>query len=203
MASINLGKVGITPGGAWSGATTNYEYLDTVTYSGSSYMVILQSGLVPAGTLPTNEAYWQKLAAKGDQGIQGIQGIQGVKGDQGDQGIQGQQGVKGDPGDPFFFSFITEAASITVAAAHENKMVKMSNAVAANITIHPDSTLNLPIGFTALYKRNGAGSVTFVPGAGVTLTSAFSFKSIAAQYNWVTITKEAANTWSMEGSLIP
>lgn len=91
--TINLGKVGITPRGAWGSGVANYEYLDTVTYLGSSYMVILKPGLVPAGTVPTNATYFQKLADKGDVGATGATGATGPTGPTGATGAAGASGT--------------------------------------------------------------------------------------------------------------
>lgn len=68
MATTNLGKVGITPRLIWSNTVSDYEYLDTVAYDGSSYMVVIKTGKVPAGILPTNTNYYQRVATKGDDG---------------------------------------------------------------------------------------------------------------------------------------
>lgn len=60
----NLGKVAVTPKGAWS-ATTAYDILDVVTSGGSSYMAKTS---VPAGTALSDTAYWMVIASKGDTG---------------------------------------------------------------------------------------------------------------------------------------
>ena len=57
MASVNLGKVTVTPKGDWSNSTA-YEKLDIVSDGGSAY---LAKKAVPAGTALTNTSYWQVL----------------------------------------------------------------------------------------------------------------------------------------------
>lgn len=64
MALTNLGKVCITPKGAWSGSTA-YEILDVVSSAGASY---LAKTAVPAGTALSNTTYWLQLCAKGETG---------------------------------------------------------------------------------------------------------------------------------------
>ena len=59
-----LGRVAIIPKGTWNEEDT-YSKLNVVRHNGSSYMAIQN---VPAGTYPTNEIYWQLLAAKGTSG---------------------------------------------------------------------------------------------------------------------------------------
>jgi len=65
--SQDLGKVCVTPKGAWSNSTA-YEKLDIVTSSGSAYLALQD---VAAGTALTNTSYWLKLVAKGDKGDTG------------------------------------------------------------------------------------------------------------------------------------
>ena len=63
----NIGKVSLTPRGAYSQSAT-YEALDIVTYNGSSY-IVLQS---VTGITPPNDTYYQLIASKGDSGSNGI-----------------------------------------------------------------------------------------------------------------------------------
>lgn len=61
---------------AWHGAYDNahaYAINDGVSYNGSSYVCIAAS----TGNLPTNVAFWQLLAAKGDTGATGAAGTPG------------------------------------------------------------------------------------------------------------------------------
>lgn len=62
----NLGKVSLTPRGAYN-ETTTYEQLDVVTYNGSAY-IVLQS---VTGVTPPNPSYYQVIASKGDSGADG------------------------------------------------------------------------------------------------------------------------------------
>lgn len=66
-----LGKVSITPKGAWS-ASTAYVFLDAVENNGSSY---LAKKNVPAGTPLTDTSYWLTIAKKGDPGTTSWSGI--------------------------------------------------------------------------------------------------------------------------------
>lgn len=67
MPSTNLGKVSVTPKGAWSNSTA-YEILDIVSNDGSSYIALKS---VPAGTALSNTSYWLMIASKGDKGDTG------------------------------------------------------------------------------------------------------------------------------------
>lgn len=61
---------GLVPRGAYS-AGTDYAVGDSVSYSGSSYVMYSDAG---AGTVPTNTTYWMVLANKGDTGSAGASG---------------------------------------------------------------------------------------------------------------------------------
>ena len=86
-----LGKVTITPKGAYDGSTT-YERLDTVTYNGSSYIALAET----TGNLPTNTTYWELLAQKGDQGVQGPKPEKGVDYYTASDKAEIENAVKGD-----------------------------------------------------------------------------------------------------------
>ena len=66
MAKSILGKIAITPRNEWNALTADYEYLDSIKYLGSAYLVNLKNGFVPVGTLPTNEAYFMNPDASYD-----------------------------------------------------------------------------------------------------------------------------------------
>lgn len=66
MAKENLGKIVMTPKGGYD-STVAYEFLDIVTYNGSSYLCKKTS----TGNEPTKEEYWQPIANKGDKPILG------------------------------------------------------------------------------------------------------------------------------------
>lgn len=71
---INLGKVGITTEGAYDSSKA-YEKLSCVTYNHESWVSTKD---VPAGNAPDNASpFWQKMSARGEQGIQGPAGPQG------------------------------------------------------------------------------------------------------------------------------
>lgn len=64
--TYNLGKVAITPRGAYS-STAQYTPLDILSYDGSSYLV-LQNCI---GITPPNDTYYMVVASKGDTGSAG------------------------------------------------------------------------------------------------------------------------------------
>jgi hypothetical protein len=71
----------------WRGDYDNtlaYDDYNVVEYNGSSYIAL---GAVPAGIAPTNPAYWDLLAQKGDIGATGPTGVTGPIGPTGPVGI--------------------------------------------------------------------------------------------------------------------
>lgn len=96
MAQLNAGRGRFVHCGAWSN-TTVYNFLDWVTYGGSSYVCINISG-APAGTALSNTSYWALLARKGNTGPQGPQGDTGPTGATGPQGPTGATGATGATG---------------------------------------------------------------------------------------------------------
>ena len=74
---------GLVPRGIYDDLV-DYAVGDSVDYGGSSYVMSVDA---PAGTLPTDTAYWQLLAEKGDTGPQGIPGDPGPPGADGAPGV--------------------------------------------------------------------------------------------------------------------
>ena len=62
-----LGTVAMVPKGEYD-AEEHYEYLNVVTYNGSSYMAKKSS----TGVLPTNDEYWQLVAQKASRTYQSV-----------------------------------------------------------------------------------------------------------------------------------
>lgn len=70
MAKTKIGKVGITPKGAYSNVK-NYVRLDVVTENGSSYVCLKDC----VGKAVTDTEYWQLVAEKGDKGDKPVAGV--------------------------------------------------------------------------------------------------------------------------------
>lgn len=79
-----LGKVSITPKGAWDQETA-YERLDLVSFIGGSFLSLTDNNTAPL----TDATKWMIVVSKGP------------KGDTGETGERGSVGPKGDPGDDF------------------------------------------------------------------------------------------------------
>jgi len=61
----------------------------------------------------------------------------------------------------------TAATAITLGAAHSGQMIETTADVPVTLTVPSDSAI--PVGATVRVAQAGAGPVTFVAGAGVTL----------------------------------
>lgn len=85
---------------------------------------------------------------------------------------------------------------------HAENLVEVSHTNAATYTVRPDSALNLPVGTAIQICQAGAGKVTVVAGAGVTILKPTSFNaSTLGQDAIVVLIKRAANTWRLGGAL--
>jgi hypothetical protein len=82
-------------------------------------------------------------------------------------------------------------------------VVELTNAGAVTVTIPPNSAVTYPIGTMIMLTQVGTGVVSVAPGAGVTLNSPSNNRKIAGQYSSVSLRKRAADTWILDGDLIP
>jgi hypothetical protein len=90
----------------------------------------------------------------------------------------------------------------TFALTDNGKLVTLSNAAAITATVPPNSSVAFPVGTQIDVVQIGAGKVTLAQGAGVTINSVSSNKSLSAQYAGGTLIKTATDTWLLTGSLI-
>ena len=91
MSETILGKVSVTPKGAYA-AGTQYERLDAISHEGGSWMALKTVQGVEPGTDPES---WMQLAEKGKTGDTGPQGAPGKDGVDGSPGPAGQNGQDG------------------------------------------------------------------------------------------------------------
>lgn len=84
-------------------------------------------------------------------------------------GVRGNFGVQGAP--PRYTRIVNKAGAHTIGAAgiypEAGQLIRMTNATGVNVTLTNYSTL--PIGHGIDYLVTGAGTVTFLPGTGVTI----------------------------------
>ena len=95
----------------------------------------------------------------------------------------------------------TQTASYTLVLADAGTAVDMNSASAVNLTVPPNSSVAFPVGTVIEVFQYGAGQVTIVAGAGVTLRSPSALVKTAVQYASVTLRKRATDEWTLEGDL--
>lgn len=93
-------------------------------------------------------------------------------------------------------------AAFQTEAAHAENILEVSDAAGATYTLRDDVAYNAPIGTAIEVVQSGAGKVTFVAAAGVTLKKPGAFKAITlGQEATAVLYKVAANTWRLGGML--
>jgi hypothetical protein len=127
------------------------------------------------------------------------------KGGKGNPGNQGQKGDTGNTGAQGPVYSVTNNAqtgtTYTFVLTDGFKFVTFDNANAITVTIPTNASVEFPAWTQIDCQQIGAGKVTF-GGAGVTINSVGSNKSIAAQWVAVSLIKTATNTWTLIGNLI-
>ena len=98
-------------------------------------------------------------------------------------------------------SINAQTDSYTLVLGDAGKMVKVTKATAANLTIPLYSSVAFPVGTEITIAQGGAGQVTIVATGGVTLHSADSKVAIAKQYAWVALKCMAQDEWWIAGYL--
>lgn len=91
-----------------------------------------------------------------------------------------------------------KTASYTLVAGDNNKLIEMNVATANNVTINNSV---FTAGNQILVSQYGAGQVTFVAGAGVTLRSSGGKLKTSAQYSLVTIIAISSTEFYIAGDL--
>ena len=91
------------------------------------------------------------------------------------------------------------ATSYTLALADAETHVKLSAATAVTVTVPPNASVAFPVGTTIVIRQTGTGQVTLAPGSGVTLLAAGGALKTAAQYAPLTLSKDATDTWYVDG----
>jgi hypothetical protein len=95
----------------------------------------------------------------------------------------------------------TQTASYTLVLTDAGKVVEMNVASANNLTVPPNSAVAFPLNTWIDIAQYGAGQVTVVPGAGVTLRSASAALKTRVQYSGLTLIKRATDEWYVLGDL--
>lgn len=90
----------------------------------------------------------------------------------------------------------------TLSLADQGSIQDCSNVATQTITVPPYSSVKFTYGIPILFKRSGAGVVTFAAGSGVTIQSASSALSIAVQYSQACLIPMSQNSFWLYGNLV-
>lgn len=165
MSIVNI-PGGLVPKGAYNNGTS-YSVGDSVSYNGSSYVCITAS----TGNLPTDTAYWQLVASKGDTGATGLTGATGATGAPGViQTVNGKTGT----------SITLDKTDVGLGNAENtsdaDKPVSTAQQTALDGKQNADATL------TALAAYNTNGILT------QTAADTFTGRTITGTANQITVT---------------
>lgn len=86
----------------------------------------------------------------------------------------------------------------TLVLADAGKEIETTSASAVSVTIPPNSSVAFPVGTTLAVRQAGAGQVTMVAGAGVTLRQPYGLKT-ATQWSTIALLKRATDEWVVSG----
>ena len=91
--------------------------------------------------------------------------------------------------------------SITLALTDAGDFVRLTSGSAVTVTVPPNSSVAFPIGTEIDFFGEGAGTVTFAAGSGVTINSVDSALAIDGQFGGATLKKLATDSWALVGRL--
>ena len=90
------------------------------------------------------------------------------------------------------------ATSYTLDDDDETKLLRFTAATAVTVTVPPNSSEALPVGFICHVHQAGAGVVTVAAGSGVTVNSSVSL-STNNQYSALSLFKVGTDSWVLVG----
>lgn len=96
----------------------------------------------------------------------------------------------------------TQAASYTLVLTDFGKCIVMNSGSALNLTIPPNSSVAFQIGTIISWYGRGAGLITFVAGAGVTIEKSSTTLVTRAQGAFGGMWKLLTDTWVLWGDIV-
>lgn len=96
---------------------------------------------------------------------------------------------------------VAVTGSYTLALSDAGRLVEVSSAGAATVTVPADATVNFPVGTEIEIMQEGAGEVTIAAAGGVTLRSPGDKFVISEQYAAAVLKKRGPNDWRTWGAL--
>lgn len=172
----------------WKGDwTTSTEYVlnDVVAHQGSSFIAIevhTSGAASEPGVGGSWAASWNLVAEKADLSAQGTLGTGSV--------VLSRRTIN------------AQAGNYTLAIGDEGAAIHMTSAAAVTLTVPANSTVAFPTGAEIEIVALGAGTVTIVAAAGVTLNGvAAGAADIAAQWQGAVLRKYGTDTWLLIGAV--
>lgn len=95
-----------------------------------------------------------------------------------------------------------QTVDYTAVLTDAGKLIRINSGTAKNLTIPPNSSVAFPVNSWFNLSQAGAGQVTVVAGAGVTLRSRVGLKT-GGQYAVASAIKIATDEWLLSGDLTP
>lgn len=143
-------------------------------------------------------------ASIGPPGPPGPTGSSGPQGDPGPQGATGDTGPQGDQGEPAPLTVETnvQTDNYELVLTDVAKVIEMNKATAVNLTVPPNATVAFDIGTVIEIHQYGAGQVTIVEGAGVTINSPGDRMKLYEQYSSASLRKRGTDEWVLGGDLV-
>ena len=92
------------------------------------------------------------------------------------------------------------AASNTLALGDALNLVRVNYATSCTLTVPPNSSVAFPLYTCIPIKQHGAGQLTLVAGAGVTLNTPWSLIA-RAQHSIFSVFQESTNVWTVAGDM--
>lgn len=94
----------------------------------------------------------------------------------------------------------TQTVDYTLTSDDAGAIVEMNKATAINLTVPPNASVAFPTGTQITLTQYGAGQLTVVAGAGVTIRTPDTLK-LSEQYAMATLYKRGTNEWVLAGNL--
>ncbi len=94
-----------------------------------------------------------------------------------------------------------QTTGYTVATTDHGKLIEVSNAQGATITIPANASQAFPVGSYFGAFQQGAGQVVFLAASGATILSPSSKLKLTGQYSSAVIRKQLTDTWILAGDL--
>jgi hypothetical protein len=104
------------------------------------------------------------------------------------------------PPPPYPVKVTVQTASYTLTSADAGSYIELTSASALTLTVPPNASVAFPLGTEIAFGQHGAGALSVVAGAGVTLRYA-STLNLVAQYSTATVLKVGTDEWIVAGSL--